>query len=143
MKMTSFKKILSLLLAVLLIAAMATLVCGCDDKKNGSEISSGQVVQTELGKGATTIFVEVTDLDGKQAKFTVKTDKTTVGEALVEVGILGESDNGLYNTVNGKTIKYEETGKYWAFYVDGSYAMEGADTTKIEAGKTYAFKAEG
>ena len=31
---------------------------------------------------------------------------------------------------------------YWAFYVDGEYAMSGVDTTIIEEGKAYAFKVE-
>ena len=31
---------------------------------------------------------------------------------------------------------------YWSFYVNGSYATSGVDTTKIADGEVYAFKAE-
>ena len=78
-------------------------------------------------------------------KYTVKTDKKTVGEALTEVGLIS-GEVGAYGlmveTVDGETVKYEDGGKYWAFYVDGDYAMTGVEKTKIEEGKTYAFKVE-
>ena len=69
----------------------------------------------------------------------------TVGEALLAEGLIaGESsDYGLYiTTVNGITLDWEKDGKYWAFYINGEYAQTGADTTEIQEGATYAFKAE-
>jgi hypothetical protein len=41
--------------------------------------------------------------------------------------------------VNGVSAVYEVDKSYWAFYVDGDYATTGADSTKIEEGKVYAF----
>ena len=32
----------------------------------------------------------------------------------------------------GETVKFEDDGKYWAFYIDGDYAMTGVEKTKIE-----------
>ena len=56
-------------------------------------------------------------------------------------------DNGSYKedkivTVNGETVNYNETGKYWAFYIDGEYAQTGVDSTPVTAGATYTFKVE-
>ena len=83
------------------------------------------------------------DKDGKETKFEIHTDKTTVGEALLELGLIeGDmGDYGLYvKKVNGITAEYEVDGTYWAFYVGNSYGMTGVDMTDIEPGATYAFK---
>ena len=83
------------------------------------------------------------DKDGKETKFEIHTDKTVVGEALLELGLIeGDmGDYGLYvKKVNGITAVYEEDGTYWAFYVGNSYGMTGVDMTDIEPGATYAFK---
>ena len=54
-----------------------------------------------------------------------------------------EGEFGLYvKTVNGITADYDVDQTYWAFYVDGEYAMSGVDVTTIEEGKTYALKVE-
>ena len=57
------------------------------------------------------------------------------------------SEYGLYvKTVNGETADYDKDGAYWAFYINGEYAMSGVDYTAPEAGTTYGFhveKAEG
>ena len=72
-----------------------------------------------------------------------------VGAALLKLGVIAgeDSDYGLYvKTVNGETADYDKDGAYWAFYVNGEYAMTGVDYTAPEAGTTYGFhveKAEG
>ena len=71
--------------------------------------------------------------------------KTTVGDALVELGMIEgeESEYGLYvKTVNGVTADYDKDGVYWAFYIDGEYASSGVDSTEITEGSTYSFKME-
>lgn len=79
------------------------------------------------------------------ASFEIHTDKTTVGEALLDVDLItGEtSEYGLYvKTVNGITADYDADQTYWAFYVNGEYATAGVDSTTIEEGATYSFKVE-
>ncbi|MBR4017733.1 MAG: DUF4430 domain-containing protein, partial [Oscillospiraceae bacterium] len=39
--------------------------------------------------------------------------------------------------VDGEKAVFEEDNAYWAFYVDGEYAMLGIDQTPIEDGKVY------
>lgn len=150
MKMTSFGKKLSFIVCIVLIAAMALVTTGCNDNKNDiEEISS--VIATSLsednviGKGETSFNLTVTDADGNETEFTVNTDKKTVGDALIELDLISgdEGQYGLYvKTVNGITVDYDKDGKYWAFYVDGEYAMAGVDTTEIDENVTYAFKVE-
>ena len=125
-------KILSCFLLLLLSAAIAFSVVGCDDAN-------------VLGEGSAGFVFKVVTASGETKTFTVKTDKDTVGEALIDEGLIAGEDGpyGLYvKTVDGETLDYDTDGKYWAFYVDGSYAATGVDVTKIEAGKEYCFKAE-
>ena len=85
------------------------------------------------------------DKDGKETPFTIATDKTYVGEALIDEGLIEgeEGPYGLYvKTVNGQTLDYDTDGMYWSFYVDGEYGLTGVDMTEIVPGTTYMFKAE-
>jgi len=53
------------------------------------------------------------------------------------------AEYGLYvKTVDGITVDYDTNGKYWAFYINGEYAMTGVDTTPITEGEEYSFKVE-
>ena len=45
-------------------------------------------------------------------------------------------------TFNGMTADYDKDGVYWAFYIDGEYAMTGIDATNITDGAQYAFRME-
>ena len=84
-------------------------------------------------------------LENRETAFQIHTDKETVGDALLELGLIAgeEGAYGLYvKTVNGLTVDYDTDGKYWAFYTNGEYAVSGVDTTTIEAGITYSFKVE-
>ena len=141
MKKTNATKLLSLCLCIVLIAAMA-LFSGCQDNEYATiTLTDGET----YGVGATEFAFSVIDLSGNEIKVTVKTDKATVGEALLDAEIIAgdASEFGLYvKSVNGKTLDYDADKAYWAFYVDGGYASSGVDTTSIEAGKTYTFKAE-
>lgn len=133
MQTKRFKRAVSLILCIVLIAAMA-LFTGCSDKKENS-----------VGEGEKSFTFIVTDGDGNEETFEVKSDAQTVGEALISEGLLEgeEGPYGLYvKTVNGISADYEKDGTYWAFYIDGEYAMTGVDMTDIEDGETYAFKVE-
>lgn len=93
----------------------------------------------DFGEGAKTVICEV-KAENKTVTFTVKTDKETVGEALIENGII-EGDEGPYGLyikkVNGITADYDINQCYWAFYIDGEMAMTGVDGTTITEGAIY------
>ena len=149
MKKTRFTKILSLILTLALVAAIALFAIGCNDNPtsdpSSQKPSSSQSDSSVLGQGKTAFTVSITFKDGSQKTYTVNTDKTTLGEALVELKLISGTmgDYGLMiETVDGETVKYADDGKYWAFYINGEYAMSGVDTTDITAGATYSFKVE-
>lgn len=148
------KKLLSLILSMMLIVAMAfsMTACGGNDteKPNTETEGQSQAGNTEndatvLGEGATVFTFVVVDGEGNEKTFEIHTDKTTVGDALLEQELItGEDgDYGLYvKSVNGITADYDVDGTYWAFYINGEMAMTGVDTTNVEEGATYSFKVE-
>ena len=132
--MTQLKKLLSLSLCLVLIAAMALVAIGCKDSKNDGENAEQ--------KSFTFVVV---DENGTETSFTITSKKKTVGAALMDEGLIegDDSTHGLYvKKVNGIFAEYETTGTYWAFYVNGEYALNGVDKTEIEDGATYTFKVE-
>lgn len=121
--------------AILLAAVLLFSLSAC---KNNEKSSSESGEKTEF-----TLIVE--DENGKETSFSVKTDKETVGDALEEKGIIAgeKSSYGLFvKTVNGITADYDKDGVYWAFYIDGEYAMTGVSSTPITPGKIYKLKIE-
>ena len=148
MKKNRVKKLLSLLLLMVLIAAMALTGAGCDNTQKDPETpktTAASADVTIIGEGSKVFDFSVSDFDGKVTDFEIHTDKETVGDALLDLGLI-EGDEGAYGlyvkVVNGIKADYDTDGKYWAFYVDGEYASTGVDTTPIEEGKAYAFKVE-
>lgn len=137
MQKNLFKKLLSFGLCFVLIAAVALVGVGCSDKNSGqAQSSTGETVSFKF---------TVINSKGEQTDFTVETKEKTVGAALLEEGLIAgdEGQFGLYvKTVNGETLDYNTDGMYWSFYIDGEYAMSGVDTTEIQEGKEYCFKAE-
>ena len=159
-KQTDLRQILSVILCIVLIAAMALFTTGCQDtNKTDTETSTADYAVTDenitedtsdekvtvLGEGKTSFTFTVTGIDGAETVFTINTDETTVGQALLKLGLIAGEDGayGLYvKTVNGITVDYDKDGKYWAFYVNGEYASSGVDKTAITDGAKYSFKAE-
>ena len=149
MNKTRIQNLLSLILCLALIAAIALTVIGCNTAnqpeipETQGQTSAETAALTVKGEGATVFYFNVVDKDGVETKFEIHTDKTTVGEALQELGLIeGEvGDYGLYvKKVNGITADYDVDGTYWTFYVGDEYGMTGVDLTEIQPGTTYAFK---
>jgi hypothetical protein len=99
----------------------------------------------KIPQGEKTFTFIVVDKDGAKTTFTISTDKKTVGEALLAEGLI-EGENGAYGLyvkkVNGILADYDVNQTYWAFYINGEYAMSGVDVTDIVEGATYSFKVE-
>lgn len=147
MQRKRWTNLLSSILCPVLIAAMVLCMSGCNNKETADPDapSSQSSAVTVLGDGKTEFTFEVTDPGGKTTVYEIHTDKTIVGDALLEHGLIAGDDSqyGLYvKTVGGVTLDYDKDGKYWAFYVDGAYAGAGVDVTTVSAGAVYAFKAE-
>ena len=132
-------------LALFLSALMLLSLVGCGG--NAGQPAGNKVIEdgATIGEGDKSFVTEVVDADGNTVKFTVQTNEKTVGEALQKLGVIDgeEGDYGLYiKTVNGTTADYNKDGVYWAFYVDGEYAMTGADMTDVVDGTVYTFRVE-
>ena len=160
--------LLSRILCMMLIVAMAFSTTACGDsnqekpntegqtQSGGTEQDSGdgvivegesgeQILNAILGEGATVFDFVVVGKDGDETKFEIHTDETTVGAALLKLGLIAgeEQAYGLYvKTVNGVTVDYNKDGKYWAFYINDGYAMTGVDATPIQPGEVYSFRVE-
>ena len=139
-------RFLSLLLLIMLIAAMALSFVSCDTTTNEPEEPDNvqnDVEATALGEGSKSFSFEIVFGDGSTKLYTIKTDKGTVGEALVDHGLISGED-GPYGlmvfTVGGELHDYDIDQTYWAFYVNDEYAMSGVDTTEIVEGTKYSFK---
>ena len=167
MKKNVLKKLWSIVLATMLVAAISVCAVGCGnteapaadtaDAEEESGVSADQIGAevsytteaitdgAEFGEGDKSFTLEVTGEDANVISCVVYTNASTVGEALTELNLIDgdDSEYGLYvKSVNNMTYSYETDGKYWAFYVDGEYAVNGVDDTKITDGSTYAFKVE-
>jgi len=162
MKTNSMKKWLSLLLCIALIAATALLATGCNDApantgsdaenpdssaSSGTESqdTTGAVGPTVKGEGNTVFTFVTVDKNGVKTEFEIHTDEKTVGAALTSLNLIaGEmGDYGLFiQSVLGQTLDWDKDGMYWAFYIDGEYALTGVDQTDIVAGKVYTIQAD-
>ena len=154
MKKTQRKQLLSFILCLVLIAAMALLTTACDNfnldflgteqeaatnapNTNGADNSG----EAPIAKKQFTFVV--VDGNGIETTFQISTDKNIVGDALLAEGLIAgeEGAYGLYvKTVNGITADYDVDKTYWAFYINGEYAMTGADSTDIAEGSVYRFE---
>ena len=146
------KKIALSLLTVILTVSLILGLCSCKQAEApaGSEAGSAinrvglwsdadYVEDTTFGNGSKTVQVEV-KVGEESVTFTIKTDKATLGEALLEHNLIAgeQSAYGLYvKKVNGITADYDIDQSYWGFYKNGEYMMSGVDTTEISDGEHY------
>lgn len=143
--MKSIFKSKTILIAI--AAIMLMMLAACDtgaSSETPAESSPDLVAENvyDIGQGATVFRLEVTDDEETLNAWNVHTDETTVGAALLAVGLIdGDvSDYGLFVTeVNGLEADFNANQAWWAFYIDGEMAMAGVDATDIEQGKVYAF----
>ena len=134
------KKVVSLLSVVVLLLCLSA----CGNKKTENDEfdlwkNAMYTSDAELGEGGKTLTVQVKAED-HQVTFTIHTDKTTVGEAMMEHDLLEgeEQSTGLYlKKVNGITADWDADQTYWAFYIGDAYAMTGVESTDIEEGVIY------
>jgi len=143
MKRNSLTKWLSIIGCIVLIAALALTTTGCGSKEEApAPVGENNAPVEILGEGATVFQFSVVDLEENETKYEIHTDETTVGAALLKLGLI-EGEDGAYGLYVKKVIGieaiYEEDGSYWAFYENGEYAMTGVDLTDIDPDVAYSF----
>ncbi len=131
--MKKIVKVTFLSLALLLLSLCLISCSGNDLWKNAV-----YKTDTELGNGAATITVDVA-YNEHTVKFTVKTDKSTLADALIEHGII-EGEHGQYGIFIKKAngIEVSDLNRtYWAIYIGDTLAPTGADGITVENGASY------
>ena len=132
-------KMRTLLTAVLCVMMLACMTACTKEEEKGIWADAKYTEDTELGKGSKTVKV-VVEAEEKKITFTIHTDETILGDALLAHELVeGEdSDFGLYiKKVNGMLADYDVDQTYWGFYQNGEYMMTGVDTTEFADGDQY------
>lgn len=113
----------------MLIAVTACLLLSCSHEQKeaepGAEIS---------------ITVTVTGKNGVSTVHLVRTNRTNLGDALLDAGIAeGTMDQyGLYITaVDDEVADYSVDSSYWGLFRDGEMLMTGASMTPIADGDCF------
>ena len=134
------KKNLTIALSLILVLMLCLASCNKVDAEGLWEDATYRRDMT-FGKGEKTVELEV-KVEDQSVTFTVKTDKETLGDALLEHELI-EGDQGAYGLyvkkVNGIRADFDKDGAYWALYKNGEMSMTGVDTTKIADGEHYEF----
>ena len=144
MKNNSIKKTLSLVLVFVLIAAAALTGCSGAPAETTAPPAETRPVTT-MGEGSKSFELTIVDKEGAEHLYLIRTDAEMVGQALLDLELIDgeEGPYGLYiKSVLGQVLDYETDGMYWAFYVNGEYALTGVDQTPITEGDAYQLKAE-
>ena len=130
------RKISALLLAVLMLFTVAS--CAKEDATGLWE----NAIYTEdkaFGNGSVTFEVEVI-AEERSVTFTVSSDKTTLGDALMEHGLIEGTPGayGLYiDSVNGIIASWDADQAWWGISVGGATATTGIDGITPENGAHY------
>ena len=138
-KISARTKTITILLIVMSVFLLLTSACERAPAPP-SEVDS-ETIQS-IGSGSTTFQFNMVDGDGEIHAWNVSTNESTVGAALLGVGLIEgtTSDFGLMvSHVNGIRADFMEDDAWWAFYIGDEMAMAGVDATEIENGVVYAF----
>ena len=134
------------LLSLALLLALTLSLLSCFAPINFDELWQEAIYKTdkEFGSGSKTLAVEV--IAGEfSVTFTIHTDKQTVGEALLEHGLI-EGEEGAYGLyvkrVNGILADYDINQSYWGFYQNGEMMLVGVDGQVFADGDHYELKYE-
>lgn len=136
-KRNFYVKISAVIISLALIAAMALCMTSCGKTEAPADTSSISTVKV----AEKSFKFTVVDAEGTAKNYDLKTQKTTLGEALLEAGIITEEEQktGFINTVNGVTLNWDTDKAYWALYVGDAFAEKGVNETAITADGVYSF----
>ena len=137
----SMKKTSIIIISLLVVIAVGLLFIPEDKLPDNTGIWENAVYtqNTTLGTGENTLIVTVV-AEEKSVDFTIKTDKTVVGDVLKEYKLIDgeEGPYGLYvKVVNGIEADYDKDQTYWSFEKDGEAMLTGVDNTEFKDGDCY------
>ena len=127
---------------MILAVVMCAALCACGNNEENSLWDNALYTEnTEIGSGEKTLTIDVV-AEEKTVTVTVNTDKDTLGEALIDCGLIAgdEGAYGLYvKFVNGIEADYDKTQTYWGITKNGESVMTGVDQIEISDGEKYEF----
>lgn len=126
-------------LVVLALLTVISLVACADVEKTGVWEDATYTSDKTFGNGDKTVMVEVV-AEEQSITFTLKTDKETLADALIEHALVEGEDGayGLYiKKVNGITADYDIDQTYWSLSKNGEMLMTGVSSTAIADGEHY------
>ena len=135
------KKTSIIIISLLVVIAVGLLFLPEEKSHDNTGLWENAVYteNTTLGTGENTFAVTV-EAGGQSVEFTIKTDKTVVGDALKEHNLIDgeEGHYGLYvKVVNGIEADYDKDQSYWSFEKDGEAMLTGVDSTELKNGDRY------
>ena len=143
---TKFQTKSQAVICLLLLAVMIFTACTAEKvSPEGKWADATYLSDTELGKGEKTVTVTVKSGEN-EVSFTIHTDKTYLGDALLEHKLIegDESEFGLYvKKVNGIIADYDVDKTYWGFYKNGEMMMTGVSAAEFADGESYELVLEG
>lgn len=89
-------------------------------------------------QGSKTITVEITHKDQSVNTVELSTDAEYLYDAMREYNLIGELDNGMFDTVDGETIDAANE-EWWGYTKSGEYVNVGVSECVIEDGDHYEF----
>ena len=135
------KKTSIIIISLLVVIAVGLLFLPEEKSPDNTGLWGNAVYMenTTLGTGENTLTVTV-EAGEQSVEFTIKTDKTVVGDALKEHNLIDGEDGpyGLYvKVVNGIEADYDKDQSYWSFEKDGEAMLTGVDSTELKNGDRY------
>jgi len=133
------KQLKSLLALLLILTTMLALFACARVPAEGKWENATYRSDKSFGNGAKSVTVAVV-VEEQRVTFTLKTDKETLADALLEHGLIEgeESAFGIYvKKVNGITADYNEDSTWWGVEQNGTLLPTGMSGILIEDGEHY------
>ena len=128
------RKSFALIAAVILVLSVFTL-SGCQVQEAPAD--NGTSSSTSETQAIKNVNFKIVYEDGSSKNVELKTQKSTLAEALVEANIIEYSKDGLYTTIDGVTADFSKDGSWWCITKDGEMTSVGINDIVISDGETY------
>lgn len=126
------RKSFAFVAAAIMVLTVFTLA-GCSNASENTDPDSNVSVDSREMSVTFKIIFE----DGSEKSVSLKTQKATLAEALVEAGIIEYSADGFYTTIDGVTADYGKDGSWWCITKNGEMTNYGLNDLKIADGESY------
>lgn len=138
------KRNLIIILSVVLIALIALFGTLHITSKSGDENNTDKAPSQSQNNDAQkeqgiNITVKLVLADKTETVFKIKTETTTLADALLEKKLISkeEYDAGFYSTINGVRADYTLDKTWWCFYINGKEALTGANEIILNEGDSF------